>query len=149
MSDADAPLTECQAQTMAYVDDELSSGERAEFEQRMAKDPDLAAEVAGYQSLIHMTNAMAILEPGDHEVRRFWAHFYNRSEWRIGWFFLVLGTLILAGYGLFFVLSSSQVHWLIKAALLSATCGGSLLLWSAVRLRMRTARFDRYRGVLR
>lgn len=122
-----------------------AADERAEFEQRMAQDP----EVAGHHSLIHLTHAMATLEPGDHEVRRFWAHFYNRSEWHIGWFFLVLGALTLVGYGLYYLLSSDQVHWLIKAALLSATCGGTLLLWSTLRLRLRTSRFDRYRGVMR
>ncbi|MHC5063005.1 MAG: anti-sigma factor family protein [Planctomycetota bacterium] len=144
----DAPLTELQARSMAYIDDELDSKERTEFEELLAKDPELAAEVTGHQSLMHLTSSMALLEPGDHEIRRFWAHFYNRNEWRIGWFLLVMGVITLTGFGIFELLISG-VHWIIKAAVLSALAGGCLVLWSAVRLKVRTARFDRYRGVMR
>ncbi len=144
----DAPLTEEQARSMAYIDDELDGEERAEFERLLAEDPELASEVTAHQSLLHLTSSMALLEPGDHEIRRFWSQFYNRSEWRIGWFLLVLGVVTLVSFGIFELLIS-EIHLIIKAAVLSALAGGCLVLWSAVRLKLRTARFDRYRGVMR
>jgi len=144
----EAPLTEVQARSMAYIDDELAPEDRAAFEKLMAGEPELAAEVVANQSLMHLTSSMALLEPGDHEIRRFWAHFYNRSEWRIGWFLLVLGVATLMGFGLYELLISGA-HWVIKAAVISALAGGSLVLWSAVRLKVRSSRFDRYRGVMR
>jgi hypothetical protein len=38
---------------------------------------------------------------------------------------------------------------LIKIAALSALVGGGILFGNTLRLKMRTSRFDRYRGVMR
>ncbi len=148
MTESDVPLTPVQQQLMAYVDDELSALERAEFERQLAEDPDLAAEVADFQCLADMTSSMTLAEPTDHEMRRFWENFYNRSEWQIGWIFLICGLTVLAAYGLLMLLSS-ELHWVIKAGSLSALAGAGILFFNTLRLRMRTLRFDRYRGVMR
>ena len=127
MTDLDAPLTSDQEKLMAYVDDEMSPEERTEFEKRLAAEPELAT---------------------DHEMRRFWESFYNRSEWQIGWILLITGVVILGGYGVFELLRSGQ-PLLIKIAALAALAGGGILFWNTLRLKMRTSRFDRYRGVMR
>ena len=54
----------------------------------------------------------------------------------------------LPAYGLFMLLAS-EVHLIIKIATGSALVGGAILLWNTVRLNIRTAKFDRYRGVVR
>lgn len=145
----DQVLTESQALMMAYVDDELTPEERTAFEDRLAEDPELAAEVASYQSLMGLTGSMAVMEPTDHEIRRFWSRFYNRTEWRFGWLLLSFGLLVSCGYGLYYLLVSETVHVLLKVAVLSIVLGGGTLIWNTLRLKLRTSRFDRYRGVLR
>jgi anti-sigma factor RsiW len=147
--EGDAPLTESQRRLTAYVDDALDAAERRAFELAMAEDPALAAEVADHKALLDMTRSWSVAEPTDAELRRFWGSFYNRAEWRLGWVLVIAGLAILTAEGVYLVLVSQSLGFLLKAAVLSTLAGGVLLIWNAARLKMRTSRFDRYRGVMR
>ena len=149
MSDSDSPLTQSQMRLMAYIDDEMNAQERVQFEEQLAGDPDLATEVAEFRRLADHTRGLQIAEPTDHEVRRFWESFYNRSEWRLGWVLFGGGLLTLTGWGLFEFLSNEEIHISAKAAGGAALAGGLILFWSVLRIKLRTHRFDRYRGVIR
>lgn len=144
----DAPITRDQQQLMAYVDDEMTPQQRTAFELRLAESSELAAEFANLQCLTDFTKSMRLAEPTDHEMQRFWESFYNRSEWQFGWILLVAGLAVLGSYSLFLLLAS-EVHLIIKIATVSALIGAATLLWNTVRLKLRTAKFDRYRGVVR
>ena len=148
MSD-DAPLTESERQMMAYVDDELAPEERADFERAMEQDPGLAMEAVKFQNLLDMSRSLTLSEPSDHEMRRFWGRFYNRTEWQLGWVLLLAGVAVLLAEILYLVFSTDALTWLAKAAFVSVVIGGGLLIWNTVRLKMRTSHFDRYRGVMR
>ena len=145
----DPPLTDQQQQMMAYVDDELSSSERNAFEQSMGDDPELAMETARHKNLLDLSRSMALMEPSDREVRRFWARLYNRSEWRLGWCLFIGGLIVMVGEGIYELLTTDGLDWYHKVALFSLLAGAGILLWNTVRLRLRTSRFDRYRGVMR
>lgn len=145
----DPPLTEHQQQLMAYVDDELSAEERAAFELALSRDPALAMEAAKHKNIMDLSHSMALAEPTDHEIRRFWARFYNRTEWRLGWVLLTTGLVVLFVEGLYLLLASDVLSWLQKGAVLSTVLGALILLWHTVRLKLRTSHFDRYRGVMR
>ena len=144
----EAPLTETQQLMMAYVDDEMDPAQRSTFETRLAENPELAAEAAEYRELMDMTQSMAVIEPTEQEMRRFWNRFYNRAEWRVGWVLLLAGLLVLLGEGVY-LLVTSTAGWHIKTAAVSTLVGIVVLLWNTVRLKIRTSRFDRYRGVMR
>ena len=144
----DTPLNERQALLMAYVDDELGGEDRRRFEAMMADDPELAALVTDHRVLLDIGRQSDRLEPTDRELRRFWAKFYNRAQWRIGWVLILAGSAVLIAFGAYELLIAN-LHWILKTAVLSIGLGGSLLLWSTLRQKMRTGRFDRYRGVLR
>lgn len=145
----DPPLTERQQQLMAYVDDELTPAERASFENAMANDPELAIEAAKFRNLMDLSLSMSLSEPTDHEMRRFWAKFYNRTEWQLGWVLLCAGVVVLAVEGLYLLLTSEALSWTLKGAIISTVVGGGLLMWNTIRLKLRTSHFDRYRGVMR
>ena len=147
-AEPDKPLTETQQLLMAYVDDEMHPSQRVEFEKRLGEDTELAAQAAEFQELMDMTRDMAVVEPTEHEMRRFWAKLYNRAEWQMGWILLLVGlaTLLIEGI---YLLVFSQIEWYIKGAVVSALLGGAILVWNTVRLKIRTSRFDRYRGVMR
>ena len=146
--DDDPPLGEREALLMAYVDGELRFEERRRFEAMMAEDPELAAMAADHRVLLDIGRASERLEPTDRELRRFWAKFYNRAQWRIGWLLIFLGGAVLIGFGAYELLIA-DLHWMFKIGVLSVFAGGVLLLWSTVRQKVKTGRFDRYRGVLR
>jgi hypothetical protein len=46
-------------------------------------------------------------------------------------------------------MSTTSLSWVSKTAALLALSGGVLLVWNTARLKLRTSRFDRYRGVMR
>ena len=94
-----------------------------------------------------LASAAFALEPSDHEIRRFWSRFYNRTEWRLGWVLFSAGLVILAVEGLYLLIVSDVMSWMQKGAILSTVLGGLILLWHTVRLKLRTSHFDRYRGV--
>lgn len=144
----EGPLTETQQLLMTYIDDEMDRAQRTAFEKRLGDNPQLAAEAAQYRELMDMTHSMAVIEPTEHEMRRFWSRFYNRAEWRLGWVLFLVGLLVLLGEGIYLLLTS-DTGWHIKAAAISTLVGMVVLLWNTVRLKIRTSRFDRYRGVMR
>ncbi|HLU40383.1 MAG TPA: zf-HC2 domain-containing protein [Planctomycetota bacterium] len=144
----EAPATERQLLLTAWLDGELDPAERARFERMLAEDPELAADAAAQKELIDLTRSPSVLEPTEAEMRRFWASFYNRTEWQVAWILLLLGVAGLLGEGLYLLISSA-LSWTVKAAVLSTLSGGALLIWNTARLKMRTSRFDRYRGVMR
>ncbi len=145
----DPPLTAQQQQMMAYVDDELSPTEREAFEKLVEEDPELAMETTSHKNLLDLSRSMALMEPSDREVRRFWGRFYNRSEWRLGWCMLIGGLVVLVGEGIYLLVATDSLGWYHKVALFSVLAGAGILLWNTVRLKLRTSRFDRYRGVMR
>ena len=147
--DRDEPADERQMRMMAYIDDELTPAERESFELELERDRALALEVVEYQSLAALSSAMRIREPTDQERRRFWARFYNRTEWRIGWALLGLGMLgvLLSIAWEIWVTDRIPVH--VKVAVAVTCVGFVLILWNVMRLKWKTDRFDRYRGVLR
>lgn len=145
----DLPLNDRERQLMAYVDDEMSPAERAAFELAMREDRELALEAVRLENLMDLSRSVALPEPTDAEVRRFWARFYNRTEWQVGWALFLVGVTVLAGNGLYLLVTSTSLTWTQKAAVISTLLGGALLLWNVLRLKVRTSRFDRYRGVMR
>ncbi len=146
---ADAEPTQDQLTLMAWLDGELTPAERQRFEQRLLDDPALAAEAAAQKNLMDLTRSLATLEPTEGEMRRFWTSFYNRNEWRLAWVLLALGGAGLLGEGLYLLVTAEGLTWSLKVAALCTLAGAALLVWNTARLRMRTSRFDRYRGVMR
>ena len=145
----DVEPNERQLMLMAWLDGELAPPDRARFERMLTEDRDLAAEAAAQRALVDMTRSLATLEPTEAELRRFWSSFYNRTEWQIAWVLLSVGIAGLAGDGVYLLLTASKLSWLVKAAAISTLAGAALLVWNTARLKLRTSRFDRYRGVMR
>ncbi len=134
---------------MAYVDDELDPREREEFRAQMAADPELAREVTQFQNLATMTRDLKLKEPTDYEWDRFWASLFNRLERQTGWVLFSLGVLLLVGYAAFEFLSADSIELPWKLGGCGLFAGAGLLFLSVLRGRLRTMKYDRYRGVKR
>jgi hypothetical protein len=133
----------------AWLDGEISPSDRTRFERLLTEDQALAAEATAQKNLVDMTRSLSTLEPTEAEMRRFWSNFYNRTEWQIAWVLLILGVIGLIGEGIYLLLTAADLSWVIKSAAICTLAGALLLVWNTARLKMRTSRFDRYRGVMR
>lgn len=147
--DGDPPLDEAGMLLTAWLDGELTVADNQRFEAMMRGDAELAREAAEQKALLDLTRGMTTMEPTELEERRFWTHFYNRTEWQVAWVLLLVGLIGVVGESVWLLLSSPTLSWVMKSAALLALTGGALLVWNTARLKMRTSRFDRYRGVMR
>jgi anti-sigma-K factor RskA len=145
--DDDPPLSDGQRLLTAWVDGCLSAPERATFERLLADDPELAMQAARHKEVLDLSRSMQLMEPSDIESRKFWSRFYNRGEWQVGWCLLLVGTAILLTFAIYELLVS-ELPWIVKVGAMTMLLGGAILLWNTARWKLRTSRFDRYRGVL-
>ena len=137
-----------QLAAMAYVDGELPSVERAAFEARLEREPDLALEVASLRKLEILTRRLAPAEPIDTEWRRLELDPMQRTMGGLG-----LGLLFLMAFGgtlwLFVLVIQGDMELFPKTLLLGGMIGVVLLLLSALRARLRTLPYDPYTHVER
>lgn len=133
---------------MAYVDGELDTHARAHFEQRLAREPALAHEVAALERLALLAELAAPAEPAELEWQRVAALPSQRALVFGAWTLLALGAAGAAGALVWLVLLSDLALGL-RAALGALAAGAALLLIAAARARLRTRRFDAYTAVKR
>jgi len=134
---------------MGYLDGELDEEHRRRFEEKLAADPELAAELARYRRLNELTGAMQFREPSDLEWQHFWNRLYNRLERRAGWIFVIAGAALVLAYGVKELIMTPRIQPLLKTGALLMLVGFALLFWSVYRGKRRIWKVDRYRGVRR
>jgi len=133
---------------MAYVDDELAPAARAEFEQRLAREPDLRREVSALKDLEVMAREAAPKEIAEHEWTALAREPAQRAAMGLGATLLVASVVVLATYGMYLLLEAPLpplVRWPLVAGLL----GGAFLFGAVLRARLRTLPHDPYRHVRR
>ena len=154
MSDRHDEHTErAHALMMAALDDELSSGERAELEKLLATEEGLREEWEKLKSVKEVTETMTLREPPDEVWETYWVSVYNRAERSLGWLFFSLGLIVVMGWAGWHavdaILSDTQIPSLIKIAIFAAALGGGILFFSVVREKWFARKRDAYKEVLR
>jgi anti-sigma factor RsiW len=134
---------------MAYADGELGAAERAAFQARLAREPELGREVARHHALEVLARRLAPPEPVDHEWRRLALDPLQRGALGFGWVAMAVGTLGLAGLVLWRFAADESIGALERGLVVSLVVGAGALLAAAVRARLRTLPFDPYRNVER
>ena len=133
---------------MAYVDGELTSEGRVEFERRLADSPELRREVSALRELELLARAAAPREPMDHEWDALARDPLQRSALGLGWILLGLGFLGGSAFGLW-QLFASDAPLPLKLLFSALPLGGALLFGATLRARLRTLPLDPYRKVQR
>jgi anti-sigma factor RsiW len=133
---------------MAYVDGELSGAERAAFDERLAREPLLAREVAELRSLELLSRHAAPPEPADHEWSRLARSPLSRTLGPLSWALIAIGTL---GLGIWSIvrLARAELSLVPKVLALALVAGVVLRLLLALRQRARTLPYDPYTRVKR
>jgi anti-sigma factor RsiW len=133
---------------MAYVDGELAAEASAEFERRLALEPELRREVSALRKLEVLARSAAPREPQDHEWEALARDPVQRGTLVAGWLLLGIGSLGLGGY-LLYLLFASGLPLVAKVFLGALLLGVAALLMAAIRARLRTLPHDPYTGVQR
>ncbi len=137
----------------AYVDGELDAEQVARVEAHLAGHPETRHEVSRLRRLKEVTGAMRILDAPDEEWEAFWDNIYNRAERSLGWFALVVGAVLVGGYGLYVAVTSflatSDLPWFVKGGIFALCFGVLLLLVSLIRERIYVRRRTRYDEIKR
>lgn len=134
---------------MAYADGELRGEALAAFEQRLATEPKLAAEVVELQALHLVARSEAPLEPADHEWRRLETDSLQRTGLGAGWLLLLAAVLLLAGQVIFSIARDESLSAFTRILMISGIFGIGLLGGMTLRERLRVLPFDPYTKVER
>ncbi|MEQ1894872.1 MAG: hypothetical protein ABL998_20205 [Planctomycetota bacterium] len=133
---------------MAYADNELAPAARAEFEQRLAREPALRREVSALRELELLARHAAPKEPADHEWEALAREPVQQAALGLGGGFMVVGGLTLFLYGTY-ELVRAELAPLLKWPLVALVLGAAFLFGAVLRARLRTLPHDPYRKIQR
>jgi anti-sigma-K factor RskA len=136
-----------------YIDGELSDQERQVFEEALAKDPDLKAELEEFRKLKEVTSMVRYADLPEEVWESYWQSIYRKMERGIGWVLLSLGAIVMLAFGAyqFFTefYTDPQVPLLVKFGVSVLALGAIILLVSFARQRLFAYKRDRYHEVTR
>jgi predicted anti-sigma-YlaC factor YlaD len=134
---------------MRYLDGEMSSDERIEFERHVASCDDCRAGMREMAALERLTGMLTIRDPMDDFWERYWKSIFRRLERKIGWILLILGAVMIAGWQIYHAVTDFGRITFGKVALVVLIAGALILLVSVIRERIHQYRTDRYRDIMR
>lgn len=133
---------------MAYVDGELATIERRNFEEELSTRADLRRDVARLQRLNVLARHAAGPEPLDHEWRALELDPLQRAGFGFGFVLVCAGALAFGGVLVSWLwTSSAQVA--LKFALSAVALGLAALFLATLRARLRTRHLDPYTDIER
>lgn len=143
----DVELDRAHELMMAVLDGECSDAERQEFEELIARRPDVAADWKRMQRVKEVTTTMGIARPTEEMWDRYRRTPLHRMERGIAWTLIASGAGILAATSLWLWLESmlaSDLPLFVKIAIGAVMVGGALLLVSVLRERWSLSKHDPY-----
>ncbi|MCB2201749.1 hypothetical protein KQH51_03020 [bacterium] len=134
-----------------YVDGELTEDQKKAFEQELADNPELRAELEEFQNLQNVTGMMRYADLPPEVWESYWQSLYRKLERGIGWIVMSISAIVLLCFGAFEAFSHLWLEpdnplWL-KLGVSGVTVGAVILLVSYGRERLFAYKRDRYREV--
>jgi hypothetical protein len=134
-----------------YVDGELTDEQRAQFDQELAHDAELRAELDDFRKLKEVTGMVKYADLPDEVWDNYWENLYRKTERGLGWIFVSIGAILLLCFGMFELFSGLYANaaaplWL-KIGLTALAGGFIFLLVSYGRERLFAYHRDRYKEV--
>jgi len=134
---------------MAYVDGELTNDERARMEEHLKTCSQCGEAVRAYRRMRELSRQLRFREPPPE----FWDEYpqgvLNRLGRGIGWVLVIVFGLVLAVYGLVSLWIDSHTPLTVKFCLTGLLAGFGVLLGTVLRQRLREAKTDPYKEIVR
>ncbi len=135
---------EIRALISGYLDGELGPDDRERVERLLKEDEAFRGEYEKMKQLVDVTAEFHIEDPTEEVWETFLDGVYNRVERRTGWLLFVVGTVILAGLGVYWFAFADWGTPLMKIVVAVPVAGLVVLFVSVLRQRLLVARTDRY-----
>jgi hypothetical protein len=136
-----------------YIDGELTSQERQDFENRLKSDPELQKELEKFNKLKEITGAMKYADIPDSVWEGYWASVYKRMERGIGWILMSLSAVLFLAVGCYYLFLgfflNPEISIVLKIAVGAGLLGLIVMLVSLIREHLFAYNRDRYREVKR
>jgi hypothetical protein len=136
-----------------YIDDELTSEERADFERHLQDCAECQKELETFRRLREVTGAMKYADIPEQVWEGYWSSIYRRLERGLGWILISMAVIILSGFGGYHLLQdfflNPEKPLLLKVGIGCGMAGFIVLFVSILRERLFACRRDRYDEVTR
>jgi ferric-dicitrate binding protein FerR (iron transport regulator) len=138
---------------MRALDDELDPGQRAEFEKRLADDPELRDEWRRLSRAREATMGMKLRNPPEEVWDGYWSSVYSRVERGLGWLLVSLGAIVVGSWAVWHwidaMLTDSSTPAPVRFGMIALFTGMVILLVSVARHRFNVLRTDPYKDIQR
>ena len=135
---------------MAALDDELSDGDRLEFEEVLQRDESARAEWERMRRVQEVTQTMSYRAPSDGVWQDYWGSVYSRIERGLSWILISIGAIVLLSYGGWQVLNellAAEMPAAVKGGVFALLVGFVILLVSVIREKVFMQRRNPYKDV--
>ncbi len=129
---------------MRYIDNEMSEGERRDFEAHLAECLQCREALAELTEMKEVTRDMKLADLPERVWDTYWEGIYNRIERSVAWFLFILGAVILTGHSLWLFIVDPGVETAVRLGGVLMVAGFAVLLLSVLREKLTVNRHDRY-----
>lgn len=129
---------------MRYLDGEMPSEERLEFERHLEECETCRRSFESFRELQSLTRRVKMKDQTDEFWESYRKSLYRRLERSIAWVLIIVGAVMFAGYALYQAFGSFGKLTFEKLALVVFAVGALLLLVSVIRERLHQYRGDKY-----
>jgi hypothetical protein len=129
---------------MRYIDNEMTAEEREAFSAHLETCAVCRDLLNDMSSLKEVTDSMKIAELPETVWEKYWEGVYNQLERSIAWFFFILGSLMLTGYGIYEVIIDPSLRNFAGLGMLFMVIGFAVLMLSVIREKLAVNKVDRY-----
>jgi hypothetical protein len=134
---------------MAYIDGELAEEERGRMDRHVAECAECRDALRAYQRVREMARALRFRVPPPE----FWDEYpqgvFDRVGRGFGWILIIGFGAILSLYGLVRMWISSDPPLVVKVCVTGLLVGFGVLLVTVIRRRLREAKTDPYKEIIR
>ena len=136
-----------------YLNSEISSEEKIEFEKLIESNPDYRSEFEEQKRIKEVLKKMKLKNPSKEVWDNYWVGVYNNLERGIAWIAITIGAVIVLGYAAFFAvkefLQDTGTPILLKLGISVLVFGLLFLLYSIIREKLTVGKSDKYKEIQR